>query len=156
MDELAAQLQDISLRALLMEQNGALSGEQVSSLVRDGRLQPEQLESAIIYLRVEAEESALETARHMFLLGEGVCPPDLPDEEDFEDGLIEPAWEEFLGENCSEATATHLSLFFHTADAARYSGGFCFDDCVDEDLMAPDCLRSIFPATEALASWQAG
>ncbi|MEL6546922.1 MAG: hypothetical protein AAFQ82_20010, partial [Myxococcota bacterium] len=35
-------------------------------------------------------------------------------------------------------------------------GGFCFDDCVDEDLMAPDSLRSIFPATEALASWQAG
>ncbi|MBL9107375.1 MAG: tetratricopeptide repeat protein [Myxococcales bacterium] len=140
---------DKSLRRLLAEQEGALHGAQIRTLVAQGRIDPDRLAELTFDGRIQAKgESLVDAARALFMLDTFDAAPLGPGE--FSE--THPAWQKKLAAVEPGALREHLAVFFQTAEAARCTGA-----CVDPRRRAANrAQESGAKGDERIASWSIG
>lgn len=133
---------DRALRPLFHRQQGELYGRQLQRLVRDGRVEADDVEE--LTGRVRGGDSLIEAMTGLLMLRDPgairVAPAEFAE--------VHRRWAKFIRTIEPPALRAHVGMFFQSAQAARCTGALFDGRDDDGEAASPDYVR--------LASWSLG
>ena len=133
---------DKSLRPLFQRQQGELYGRQLQRLVRDDRVEADDVEG--LTGRIRGGDSLIEAMSALLMLRDPgairVAPAEFAE--------VHRRWAKFIGTIEPPTLRAHLGMFFQSAQAARCTGALFDGRDDDREPASPDYVR--------LASWSLG